>query len=39
MDTMLAPEREQQMRCFRSADAREGIAAFNEKRKPVFRGE
>jgi 2-(1,2-epoxy-1,2-dihydrophenyl)acetyl-CoA isomerase len=39
LDAMLAAEREQQMRCFRSADAREGITAFNEKRKPVFRGE
>jgi 2-(1,2-epoxy-1,2-dihydrophenyl)acetyl-CoA isomerase len=39
LDTTLAAEREQQMRCFRSADAKEGIAAFNEKRKPVFRGE
>jgi enoyl-CoA hydratase len=39
LDAMLAAEREQQMRCFRSADAREGISAFNEKRKPVFRGE
>jgi 2-(1,2-epoxy-1,2-dihydrophenyl)acetyl-CoA isomerase len=39
LDAMLAAEREQQMRCFRSADAKEGIAAFNEKRKPVFRGE
>jgi 2-(1,2-epoxy-1,2-dihydrophenyl)acetyl-CoA isomerase len=39
LDTMLAAEREQQMRCFRSADAKEGITAFNEKRKPVFRGE
>lgn len=38
LDAMLAAEREQQMRCFRSADAREGITAFNEKRKPVFRG-
>jgi 2-(1,2-epoxy-1,2-dihydrophenyl)acetyl-CoA isomerase len=39
LDAMLAAEREQQMRCFRSADAKEGITAFNEKRKPVFRGE
>ncbi|HEX2209918.1 MAG TPA: enoyl-CoA hydratase-related protein [Longimicrobium sp.] len=39
LDSMLAAEREQQMRCFRSADAKEGITAFNEKRKPVFRGE
>ena len=39
LDSMLAAEREQQMRCFRSADAREGITAFNEKRKPLFRGE
>lgn len=39
LDAMLTAEREQQMRCFRSADAREGITAFNEKRKPVFRGE
>ncbi|MBW3573067.1 MAG: enoyl-CoA hydratase/isomerase family protein [Gemmatimonadetes bacterium] len=39
LHTMLAAERDQQMRCFRSADAREGIAAFNEKRNPVFRGE
>ncbi|HZG41992.1 MAG TPA: enoyl-CoA hydratase-related protein [Longimicrobium sp.] len=38
LDAMLAAEREQQMRCFRSADAQEGITAFNEKRKPVFRG-
>ena len=39
LDSMLAAESERQMRCFRSADAKEGIAAFNEKRKPVFRGE
>lgn len=39
LDAMLAAEREQQMRCFRSADAKEGITAFNEKRTPVFRGE
>lgn len=39
LDAMLAAEGERQMRCFRSADAREGIAAFNEKRPAVFRGE
>jgi 2-(1,2-epoxy-1,2-dihydrophenyl)acetyl-CoA isomerase len=39
LDDMLAAEGERQMRCFRSADAKEGIAAFNEKRTPVFRGE
>ncbi|HEX8693328.1 MAG TPA: enoyl-CoA hydratase-related protein [Longimicrobium sp.] len=39
LDAMLAAERDAQMHCFRSADAREGIAAFNEKRRPVFRGE
>ncbi|HEX6911176.1 MAG TPA: enoyl-CoA hydratase-related protein, partial [Longimicrobium sp.] len=36
LDAMLAAEGERQMRCFRSADAREGIAAFNEKRPPDF---
>jgi len=39
LDEVLAAERDEQMACFRSADAREGIAAFNEKRTPVFRGE
>ena len=39
LEYVLATEREAQMRCFRSADAREGITAFTEKRKPVFRGE
>ncbi len=39
LDTMLATEGEAQLRCFRSADAREGIAAFHEKRRPAFRGE
>jgi 2-(1,2-epoxy-1,2-dihydrophenyl)acetyl-CoA isomerase len=39
LDAMLAAEGERQMRCFRSADAKEGISAFNEKRKPIFRGE
>ena len=36
---MLEIEREAQMRLFRSADVREGIAAFNEKRTAEFRGE
>lgn len=37
--TMLEMERSAQMHLFRSADAREGIAAFNEKRPATFRGE
>ncbi|HEU4560991.1 MAG TPA: enoyl-CoA hydratase-related protein [Longimicrobium sp.] len=39
LDTLMEVEREAQMRLFRSADVREGITAFNEKRKAVFRGE
>ncbi len=35
----LALERELQQRLFQSQDAREGIAAFVEKRKATFRGE
>ncbi|MCX7807787.1 MAG: enoyl-CoA hydratase/isomerase family protein [Deltaproteobacteria bacterium] len=34
----LALERELQQRLFQSEDAREGLAAFNEKRKAEFRG-
>lgn len=36
LDDMLDHELEAQMRCFRSADAREGIRAFLEKREPEF---
>ncbi|MDP9349620.1 MAG: enoyl-CoA hydratase-related protein [Gemmatimonadota bacterium] len=39
LDAALAAEHDAQLRCFRSADAQEGIAAFHEKRRPVFRGE
>jgi 2-(1,2-epoxy-1,2-dihydrophenyl)acetyl-CoA isomerase len=39
LNTMLAAEEEAQLHCFRSADVREGIAAFHEKRRPEFRGE
>ncbi len=39
VERMMEVEREAQMRLFRSADVREGITAFNEKRKAVFRGE
>jgi 2-(1,2-epoxy-1,2-dihydrophenyl)acetyl-CoA isomerase len=39
LDATLAAEAERQLRCFRSADAREGIAAFHEKRPAVFTGE
>ena len=34
----LAIERELQQQLFESADAREGLAAYNEKRKPEFEG-
>jgi enoyl-CoA hydratase/carnithine racemase len=39
LDAGLALERELQARLFASSDAREGLAAFREKRPAVFRGE
>ena len=38
LDQGLALERELQGELFRSEDAREGILAFTQKRKPTFRG-
>jgi enoyl-CoA hydratase len=38
LDQGLALERELQGELFRSQDAKEGILAFTERRKPVFRG-
>ena len=38
LDAGLALERELQAKLFASAAAKEGVAAFLEKRKPVFRG-
>jgi enoyl-CoA hydratase/carnithine racemase len=36
---MLAMEMEHQITCFTSADAKEGLHAFLDKRDPTFRGE
>jgi 2-(1,2-epoxy-1,2-dihydrophenyl)acetyl-CoA isomerase len=38
LDAALRREREAQLLCFRSRDVREGIAAFREKRSPLFEG-
>ncbi len=38
LETVLRAECEAQLACFRSADVREGIAAFREKRPAVFTG-
>jgi len=38
LESGLALERELQQRLFQSEDAREGIGAYNQKRKPAFRG-
>lgn len=38
IESGLALERELQQQLFESADAREGLAAYNEKRKGVFKG-
>jgi 2-(1,2-epoxy-1,2-dihydrophenyl)acetyl-CoA isomerase len=38
LETMIELEIENQARCFKTNDAKEGITAFVEKRTPVFRG-
>ncbi|MDT7603496.1 MAG: enoyl-CoA hydratase [Acidobacteriota bacterium] len=37
-ESALALERELQQQLFQSEDAREGLAAYKEKRKPIFKG-
>jgi enoyl-CoA hydratase/carnithine racemase len=37
-ESALALERELQQQLFQSEDAREGLAAYTEKRKPIFKG-
>ena len=39
LESGLALERELQQRLFKSEDAKEGLAAFLEKRPPAFTGE
>jgi enoyl-CoA hydratase len=38
IEAALAVERELQQQLFQSEDAGEGLAAYNEKRKPTFKG-